>query len=87
LLKPLATGAPSDAIPRLGDLPDIYNEAATRDSPVDQDMVARASDAAKALERRLTEIAATASKMLDAMKFDFLLDSRAPTAVDRLPRD
>ena len=74
LLKPLATGAPSDAIPRLGDLPDIYNEAATRDSPVDQDMVARASDAAKALERRLTEIAATASKMLDAMKFDFLLD-------------
>ncbi len=36
--------------------------------------LARASDAAKALERRLTELAATSARMLDAMKFDFLLD-------------
>ena len=38
------------------------------------DALARARDAAKSLERRLTAIAATAGKMLDAMKFDFLFD-------------
>ena len=74
LLKPLVSRASSDAIPTLGDLPDIYNEATRPVSGLDHDSGARASDAAKALERRLTEIAATASKMLDAMKFDFLLD-------------
>ena len=58
----------------LGDLADIYSDLASRDSTLDQDALARASDAAKALERRLTELAATAGKMLDAMKFGFLLD-------------
>src|SRR5208282_76083 len=38
------------------------------------DALARARDAAKSLERRLTDLAATAGKMLDAMKFDFLFD-------------
>ncbi|MFZ0245515.1 MAG: glucoamylase family protein, partial [Candidatus Binatus sp.] len=38
------------------------------------DAFARARDAAKSLERRLTDLAATAGKMLDAMKFDFLFD-------------
>ncbi len=55
-------------------MPDIYNEAASRDSTLDHGELARASDAAKALERRLTELATTAGKMVDAMKFDFLLD-------------
>ena len=49
-------------------------DLASRDSTLDQVAIARASDAAKALERRLTELAATAGKMLDAMKFGFLLD-------------
>ena len=78
LLKPWAScgdvAAASDSIPTLGDLPDIYNEAASRDSTLDHAELARASDAAKALERRLTELATTAGKMVDAMKFDFLLD-------------
>jgi cyclic beta-1,2-glucan synthetase len=38
----------------------------------------RAREAAIALERRLTELAATAGKMFDAMKFDFLLDPARP---------
>ena len=38
------------------------------------DALAGARDGAKALERRLTGVAATAGKMLDAMKFDFLFD-------------
>ncbi|HEY9158725.1 GH36-type glycosyl hydrolase domain-containing protein [Candidatus Binatus sp.] len=38
------------------------------------DALARARDAAKSLERRLTGLAATAGKMFDAMKFDFLFD-------------
>jgi len=79
LLKPLATrgtdGATHDSIPTLGDLPDINNDAASRDSALDHVAVARASDAAKALGRRLTELAATAGKLLDAMKFDFLFDT------------
>ena len=78
LLEPLAScgdgAAAADSLPALGDLPDIYNEAASRDSTLDHAELARASDAAKALERRLTELATTAGKMVDAMKFDFLLD-------------
>ena len=78
LLKPWAThcagGAAPDSMPTLGDLPDIYDDAASRDSALDQAAIARARDAAKALERRLTELAAIADKMLDAMKFDFLFD-------------
>ena len=78
LLKPWAScgdgAAAADSMPTLGDLPDIYNEAASRDSTLDHAELARASDAAKALERRLTELATTAGKMVDAMKFDFLLD-------------
>ena len=78
LLKPLANqdaGATTPhAVPTLGDLPDLYNNAASRDSALDRVPVARASDAAIALERRLTELAAVAGKMLDAMKFDFLFD-------------
>ena len=50
------------------------------------DALARARDAAKALERRLTELAATAGKMLDAMKFDFLFDPARQLLVDWLPR-
>jgi cyclic beta-1,2-glucan synthetase len=62
LLKPLATdGTALDSIPALGDLPDLYNDAANQ-------------HAAGALERRITELAATAGRMFDAMKFDFLLD-------------
>ena len=64
----------ADSMPLLGDLADLYNDMASRDSTLDQVAIARASDAAKALERRLTELAATAGKMLDAMKFGFLLD-------------
>jgi cyclic beta-1,2-glucan synthetase len=64
-----------DSIPALGDLPDLYDEAIGRPgSGVDHDALARARDGAKSLERRLTELAATAGKMLDAMKFDFLFD-------------
>ena len=78
LLKPWASRAASgdvaESMPMLGDLADIYSDLASRDSTLDQDALARASDAAKALERRLTELAATAGKMLDAMKFGFLLD-------------
>ena len=78
LLKPLANPDTRDAtlekIPALGDLVDIYNEASGRDSTVDKDAIAPARDAAKALERRLTDLAATSARMLDAMKFDFLLD-------------
>ncbi len=71
LLKPLATdGTPLESIPKLGDLPDLYNEHST----LDQAAAARAGGAARALERRITELAATAGKMFDAMKFDFLLD-------------
>jgi cyclic beta-1,2-glucan synthetase len=36
--------------------------------------LARSADAARALERRLTALGAIASKMFDAMKFDFLFD-------------
>jgi cyclic beta-1,2-glucan synthetase len=78
LLKPWAScgdaAAAAHSIPTLGDLPDIYNEAASRDSTLDHGELLRASDAAKALERRLAELATTAGKMVDAMKFDFLLD-------------
>ncbi len=63
-----------ESIPKLGDLPDLYNDAATHGSTLDQPAVARAGAAALALERRITELAATAGKMFDAMKFDFLLD-------------
>jgi cyclic beta-1,2-glucan synthetase len=63
-----------DSIPTLGDLPDLYDDATGRDPARDRAADARASDAAKVLERRLTELAATADKMLDAMKFDFLFD-------------
>ncbi|MGA9724355.1 MAG: glucoamylase family protein [Candidatus Binatus sp.] len=71
LLKPWTL----DSMPALGDLPDLYNDApASRDSALDRVAVARAGGAAKALERRLTELAATAGSMFDAMKFDFLLD-------------
>jgi cyclic beta-1,2-glucan synthetase len=71
LLKPLATdGTALESIPKLGDLPDLYDEHST----LDQAAAARAGGAAKALERRITELAATAGKMFDAMKFDFLLD-------------
>jgi cyclic beta-1,2-glucan synthetase len=63
-----------DAMPTLGDLPDLYDDAVSQASAHDKDAPARAREAAKALERRLTDLAATASKMLDAMKFDFLLD-------------
>ena len=73
-VDPAANDAAPDAIPALGDLPDIYNEVSERDSTLDRDALARARDAAKALERRLTDLAATAARMLDAMKFDFLLD-------------
>ena len=69
----MATATP-DSIPTLGDLPDLYNDAASQDSTLDQAAAAHASEAARALERRLTELAATAGKMFDAMKFDFLLD-------------
>jgi len=75
LLKPLATDATTlGSVPRLGDLPDLYNDAAIRHSTLDQTAAVRASEAAKALERRITELAATSGKMFDAMKFDFLLD-------------
>ena len=75
LLKPWATDGTTtlESIPKLGDLPDLYNDArAGLDAR--SSCAARASDAAKALERRITELAATAGKMFDAMKFDFLLD-------------
>ena len=62
------------SIPTLGDLPDLYNDAASQHSTLDQAAAAHASEAARALERRITELAATAGKMFDAMKFDFLLD-------------
>jgi cyclic beta-1,2-glucan synthetase len=78
LLRPSANPAAGDgtleSIPALGDLADIYNEVLVRDSTLDHDSVVRARDAAAALERRLTELATIAGKMLDAMKFDFLLD-------------
>ncbi len=78
LLRPWASRAASDntsdAMPRLCDLADLYDDMALRDSTLDQVALAHASDAAKALERRLTELAATAGKMLDEMKFGFLLD-------------
>ncbi|HZC46335.1 MAG TPA: glucoamylase family protein, partial [Candidatus Acidoferrum sp.] len=83
LIRPWATRArgktgaldgPFDSIPTLGDLPDLYSDAVRRDPALDHTAVARASDAAKALERRLTELAATAGKMVDEMKFDFLFD-------------
>jgi len=64
----------ADSIPTLGDLPDLYSDAASRDPMLDKAAAARASDAARSLERRLMEIAATAGKMVDAMKFDFLFD-------------
>jgi cyclic beta-1,2-glucan synthetase len=71
LLKPWTL----ESMPALGDLPDLYsNASASRDSALDRVAVARAGGAAKALERRLTELAATAGRMFDAMKFDFLLD-------------
>ena len=72
LLEPLATDGTTtlESIPKLGDLPDLYNDTAT----LDQDVAARAGEAARALERRITELAATAGAMFDAMKFDFLLD-------------
>ena len=38
------------------------------------DALARSSDAARALERRLTALVTMAGKMFDAMKFDFLFD-------------
>ena len=63
-----------ESIPKLGDLPDLYNDAASWDSTLDRAALARAGDAARTLERRLTELAAIAGKMFDAMKFDFLLD-------------
>jgi cyclic beta-1,2-glucan synthetase len=65
-----------ESIPALGDLPDLYDEAIGRaGSGVEHDALAGARDGAKSLERRLTELAASAGKMLDAMKFDFLFDS------------
>ncbi len=71
LLKPLTL----DSMPALGDLPDLYSDAsASRDSTLDHVAVACAGGAAKSLERRLTELAASAGRMFDAMKFDFLLD-------------
>ncbi len=70
LLKPCTL----DSIPALGDLPDLYDAAASRDSSLDLNALARARDAAKSLERRLTELASIAGKLFDAMKFDFLLD-------------
>ncbi len=70
LLKPWTL----DSIPALGDLPDLYSDAASQNSAPDQDALARAREAARALERRITELAATAGKMVDAMKFDFLFD-------------
>ncbi len=71
LLKPLATdGTALESIPKLGDLPDLYNEHST----LDRAAAARAGGAAKALERRITELGATAGRMFEAMKFDFLLD-------------
>ena len=70
LLKP----GTLNSIPTLGDLPDIYSEAASRESTVDHDALVRARDSAISLERRLTDLAATATGMVDAMKFDFLLD-------------
>ncbi len=85
LLKPwtagarVKTGTPDGAtqlesIPKLGDLPDLYNDATVQRSTLDQAAAAHASEEARALERRITELAATAGKMFDAMKFDFLLD-------------
>jgi cyclic beta-1,2-glucan synthetase len=86
LLKPWSTRGARDAafydsateldsIPALGDLPDLYNEAIGQPgSAANHEAMARARDAAKSLERRLTELAATAGRMLDAMKFDFLFD-------------
>lgn len=38
------------------------------------DALARSAEAARALERRLTALGAIASRMFDAMKFDFLFD-------------
>ncbi len=70
LLKPCTL----DSIPALGDLPDLYDAAASRDSSLDPSALAQARDAAKSLERRLTELASTAGKVFEAMKFDFLLD-------------
>ena len=72
LLEPLATDGTTtlESIPKLGDLPDLYNDTAT----LDKDVAAHAGEAASALERRITELAATAGGMFDAMKFDFLLD-------------
>src|SRR5258708_1069505 len=75
LLKSLATGGTTlDAIPMLGDLPDLYDDAAYQHSTIDQAAAERAGEAARSLERRITELAATAGKIFDAMKFDFLLD-------------
>ncbi|MGC2494223.1 GH36-type glycosyl hydrolase domain-containing protein [Candidatus Binatus sp.] len=86
LLKPWTVGArvrtgaldgsasQIESIPKLGDLPDIYNDATVQRSALDQAAAAHASEGARALERRITELAATAGKMFDAMKFDFLLD-------------
>ncbi|WP_422294311.1 glucoamylase family protein, partial [Candidatus Binatus sp.] len=85
LLKPwtagarVKTGTPDGAtqlesIPKLGDLPDLFDDATVQRSTLDQAAAAHASEEARALERRITELAATAGKMFDAMKFDFLLD-------------
>jgi cyclic beta-1,2-glucan synthetase len=71
---PDAVATQLDSMPALGELPDLYDEAGSRDSTLDLHALARARDAAKSLERRLTELAAIAGKMLDAMKFDFLFD-------------
>jgi len=63
-----------ESVPKLGDLPDLYSDAASRDSQLDKTAAMRAGEAARVLERRLTEVAAIAGRMFDAMKFDFLLD-------------
>jgi cyclic beta-1,2-glucan synthetase len=63
-----------ESIPALGDMADLSDAIASRDSTPEHEAIVRARNAAVALERKLTELAATASKMLDAMKFGFLLD-------------
>ena len=80
-----------DSIPTLADLPDRCDEAidilsrrktepaletgAPARAAAMLDALERSREAAKSLERRLTDLAASAGKIFDAMKFDFLYDS------------